>query len=59
MDRDALDPLLYLGVGRVDQVLNQQVHRVSRWTWSVNFGPELSLLPAADALMAAASFRPV
>jgi hypothetical protein len=59
MDRDALDPLLYLGVGRVDQVLNQQVHRVGRRTWSVNFGPELSLLPAADALMLAAHFRPV
>jgi hypothetical protein len=57
-DRVALDALRYVGVGRVDQVLGQQVHRVTRWGWSINYGPEMCLLPAADALMAACGYRP-
>jgi hypothetical protein len=57
-DRDALDALLYPGVGRGEAVLGRLVHRTGRRSWSVGYGPELSLLAAADALMKAAGFRP-
>jgi hypothetical protein len=50
--------LLYLGSGRVEGVLGQSVHRTGRGRWSVNLGPELTLLAAADRLMLAAGFKP-
>jgi hypothetical protein len=57
-DATALTALLYIGSGRVEEVLGQHVHRTGRATWSVNLGPELTLLTAADRLMLAAGFTP-
>jgi hypothetical protein len=51
--------LLYIGSGQAEAVLGQQVHRTGRDRWSINLGPELTLLTAADRLMLAAGFRPV
>jgi hypothetical protein len=59
MDAVPLMALLYVGSGQAESVMGQRVHRTGRKKWSINLGPESSLLAAASQLMRAAGFRPV